>query len=390
MKRFILKTLYFLSPFIIWWVVEVFIIPVDAFTFRTYEALSSHHFAYPGPFYPNQHVEKKQEWGDHYRLDPSTRESKRVEWFTDGWGWRNRPTADGSDSYDIVLFGDSNMYGSFLDQKDMLSEVLERRGVGRVYSYAWGVDHVSLFFSDPRFKTNFPKTVICQTKPGYLAYTHYAFSNFEMNEDGTLRIRDRTAEFAEYEFNARHSRWLMWVDRMGRQLFRQYLKSTLCLVLEVKEMPASFWRPRPGVRLVQDQPGYPPRPDPLTPLGVPASLSMDEINYYTVQALKTLSEECRRRQADFIFLLLPDAPAISRAVVPLLRQQGVKVIAWLPSKEYPEGVDMDWFWNRADTHWREQAVRLTAAEIQRMMETGAVEERPFSSNLAKQYGRTSD
>ena len=116
------------------------------------------------------------------------------------------------------------------------------------------------------------------------------------------------------------------------------------------------------------------------------ALTPAESQYYFYQAAHTLQRRAKERGMDFIMYVMPDdniarlMPAIEQ-----LRREGIKVLAYKPQPAWPAGVDTQWFWQQADSHWSEAAVRLTADEILRMWKTGATENRPFSRELMDQY-----
>ena len=59
---------------------------------------------------------------------------KHEEWFTDDNGYRNRSRPFPPNGYDVIVAGDFLIVGAFLDQKDILSEVLERACECLVYN----------------------------------------------------------------------------------------------------------------------------------------------------------------------------------------------------------------------------------------------------------------
>lgn len=130
-----------------------------------------------------------------------------------------------------------------------------------------------------------------------------------------------------------------------------------------------------------------PRPPNLTPLdGSGRELSVAESQFYFYQAAKALQRRAKERGADFIMYVMPDYnmvrlwPAIEQ-----LRREGVKVLAYESRDPWKSGVDPDWYWQKADSHWTEAAVRLTADEILRMWTESDTASRAFSSGLAHQY-----
>src|SRR5258706_14712801 len=128
-RRLSLQAALLVLPFLGTLFLELFVLPVDLFTFRVWEAALATPYRYPGAFYPDLHVKKLKEYGDHYREgDPNKVRAKAVEWHIDGYGWRNRPEIERRKNYDVVVLGDSNIVGSFLDQHDTLTEALSARG----------------------------------------------------------------------------------------------------------------------------------------------------------------------------------------------------------------------------------------------------------------------
>ena len=227
-----------LFPFLLWQIVEVLVLPEDTFTFRVWEAALATPYRYPGSYYPNIHVRKEKEFGDRYRTgNPGEVESKPVEWFVDRFGWRNRPEVEQRPHYDAVLLGDSNIVGSFLDQKDTLSEVMAARSGKTVYSYAVGHDHISLFFNDPRMREKNPDLLVVETRVGTWETNNSYLLNFYQRDDGTLDIIDRHEEF-ENIFYAKHRNFA--VEKIHSRLLKQpmfyWLQSELALAFHVNDL----------------------------------------------------------------------------------------------------------------------------------------------------------
>src|SRR5574340_192776 len=130
-----------------------------------------------------------------------------------------------------------------------------------------------------------------------------------------------------------------------------------------------------------------PKPPNLPPLdGSGHPLSVAESQYYFYHAAKAMQRKARERGMDFIMYVMPDYN-ISR-LMPAIRQlraEGIKVLAYEPQGNWKSGVDENWYWQKADSHWTEAAVRLTADEIVNMWETQAVANRPFSTELQAAY-----
>jgi len=156
MKKFILKTTLFLVPFAVTLAVELFILPIDFFTFRVWEAIRVEGATLTtGKFYPNMKIEK-EEVGRFAHHTPYTLK-KTVTWMTDKYGYRKQNT---DEKIEVVIIGDSFIVGDGLDQDEMLSERLEKRlGVG-VYPVATA--NIKSFVNMPRFCKEPPSIVVLE------------------------------------------------------------------------------------------------------------------------------------------------------------------------------------------------------------------------------------
>lgn len=249
LKRLISRCALLALPFVVWQILELFVLPIDFFTFRVWEAALASPERYPGPYYPNLHVLKEKEYGDYFRASERLKKSKRVTWYIDNFGWRNRPEVEQAPRYDVVLLGDSNIVGSYLDQKDTLSEVLMRNDFPAAYSYAYAHDHISLAFSDARLLAKSPKLFVVESKAGNWYSTDSYLTNFIVRNDGTLQIRDRSGEFATYFYDHRRSRVIEKLKtRIGKQPALHWAKSTLSTEFNLRNSNEKAIRgvPTPG------------------------------------------------------------------------------------------------------------------------------------------------
>lgn len=156
MKKFILKIILFLLPFVIALAVELFVLPIDFFTFRVWEAIRAEGFTLTtGKFYSNMKVKKEESGRLAYHTPYGVK--KMVIWVTDKYGYRKQNT---DKKIEVVIIGDSFIVGDGLDQDEMLSERLERRlGVG-VYPVATA--NIKSFVNMPRFCENPPSIVVLE------------------------------------------------------------------------------------------------------------------------------------------------------------------------------------------------------------------------------------
>ncbi|MCX2741151.1 alginate O-acetyltransferase AlgX-related protein [Pontibacter anaerobius] len=151
-KRLLSKLALLALPFILWPLIEVFILPMNFFTFRIWETISVNSMrVMSGPFYPNVHMQMVEEGELAPRTPYATK--RKVEWYTDAYGYRNRDTKN-----DVLLIGDSNITGAKLSQDETLAEVLERQLGRDVYSFAPAT--MNRFLATDRFHENPPKLVI--------------------------------------------------------------------------------------------------------------------------------------------------------------------------------------------------------------------------------------
>ena len=158
MRRFILRALIFLIPFIALVFIEQALLPIDYFTFRVWEALKVDTLKgmLPGYFYPLKSVTKTEE-GDlgHHTIFAV---KKYVEWETDRFGYRNRESRGSAPPWDAVVVGDSNALGTGLTQQDTLAEVLSSLTGSKVYSFAPAI--MNSFLKERRFLDRHPPIVI--------------------------------------------------------------------------------------------------------------------------------------------------------------------------------------------------------------------------------------
>lgn len=154
MKKFLLKLVLFLSPFIIAQAVELFVLPIDFFTFRTWEALRIMGPSLStGKFYPNFRLEKAEV--GTLAKNSNDAAHQKVTWVTDQYGYRN---TNAWEKPDVVIIGDSFIAGDTLDQQEILSEVLQSEL--RMKVYAMAPANIKNFLNDPRFVDNPPKVLI--------------------------------------------------------------------------------------------------------------------------------------------------------------------------------------------------------------------------------------
>jgi alginate O-acetyltransferase complex protein AlgJ len=314
-KSLVRKFALLAAPFVALIAIELFVLPVDFFTFRVWEAVTMQYVRpAEGIFYPGMHVVKDERADKLGFRDPHPR---KVEWFTDQYGFRNRPRVSEPARYDIVLVGDSNIVGSSHDQKDTIAEVLERKCSCAVYSY--GGASKQQFFNDPRFRKNPPRVIVAEA----IGAEFYTPSFAALNYDNLL-------------------------DGPGAEL--STLPRPLAVLLDrlLKTNMLEFVRSRLHVQRYAGEKEVP------TPLAQRVAFVVDMVT--------KMRDEAARRGSDFIFVLMPYDPTLDRAVIKL-KELGIKTIAYLPNPERPQAAYLKSFYQDHDTHWRAETVRVTADEI---------------------------
>ena len=241
LRRVLQRGAFLLLPFLALQFIELFVLPIDFVTFRVWEAALATPYRYPGSYYPNLHVRKAREYGDRYREgDQYQAQSKPVEWFVDRNGMRNRPEVEQRDKYDIVVLGDSNIVGSYLDQKDTLTEVLSARSGKTAYSYSIAHDIVSLFFNDPRLEGKPTELLVVESKLGNWTTNNSSLINFRELPDGSLGIVDMKGEFERNFHSPMRNLALEQLDsRVKKQAMYNWFRASLATDFAVPKRSSS-------------------------------------------------------------------------------------------------------------------------------------------------------
>ena len=155
MKTFLPKLALFALPLILAVMVELFVLPLDFFTFRVWEALSVQGSSIQtGQFYPSRQLHKPDETGWLARHTPFA-VSRDVRWVTDKYGYRKANT---DEIPRVVVIGDSFVAGDALSHEELLSEVLEAKLGVCVYPLAPA--NIKTYLNDPRFIDHPPDVLV--------------------------------------------------------------------------------------------------------------------------------------------------------------------------------------------------------------------------------------
>jgi hypothetical protein len=169
-RTFFLKGALFATPILLALGLEIFALPIDAFTFRCWEALAREEGPWKSkwvpaaPFYPGIRIEKIETGDLGHNTEFAV--AKPVVWETDDWGYRKSPSEQGP--HDAVIVGDSFTAGASLTQSDTIYEVFELITGWRTYPYAPG--RMSDLLADRRFHDAPPRVVVLQVVESFAVW----------------------------------------------------------------------------------------------------------------------------------------------------------------------------------------------------------------------------
>jgi alginate O-acetyltransferase complex protein AlgJ len=358
MKKFVLKVLLFSFPFLFMIGIELFVLPIDFFTFRVWEALLIRevHSIFPGHFYPCMEVTKLETGGDLAHHTPFAI-PKRVKWMTDRYGFRKKDSEKMKPQ--VVIIGDSNIAGEGLTQEEMLSEVLEERLKVPVYPYA-PVGSVNTFLKDLRFKKDPPLVIIVS----------YVERNiFNMPFPKRYRRRERFQSFYEWRDRLRQIRWVqsagVLIDRLFKMNMLNYIRASIG-----NKVSVNFYH-------------FPSKFGPM--LFVQGEAANKEVPYErfhkAVETIEAYDQILRKRKIRFIFLPIPNKENIYHDFLPdprrpvfleqLIRELKKRKVETVDTQkafedEYRKHSALLFFLD--DSHWNPRGVRLAADLTARLME----------------------
>lgn len=324
------RILGFLSPVLVWLCLENFLLPRELFAFRPWDVLVVNFLpaSQLGPFMNGVSLDMVSTGYQDYMLRRPQPKKKRERFSVDRHGFRNPDRPSPSRGYEVVLHGDSNFAGSFLDEPDTLGRVLERQLGRTVYT----VSNDVVWMEDNVMTAHPPRYFVAQFYP---------------------------------DLDPRATRtWRFTFDRFETRPARRLPVAVLIAWERFCKQPARNWiRARLGLTELPNQSGA------FAGLGVEARRQAAETEE---EALVKLGDQAERLHAKMkkdgttcIFLFMPAPPERYQKYLPLLarlRKNGYPVVDFLPTAEYPLGYPGD-FWQTADSHWTEKAVRATSEKI---------------------------
>jgi alginate O-acetyltransferase complex protein AlgJ len=357
MKRFFLKLLFFSSPFLILIGIELFVLPMDFFTFRVWEALFVKEFRsiLSGRLYPRMEITKVETGGDlahHAPFDVR----RRVKWITDRYGCRKKDL--GGVKPQVVIIGDSNILGGRLTQEEMLSEVLEDQLKVPVYPYA--PMGFNAFLKELRFKKDPPKMVI-------VSVIERDILNLPLAKES--KKRETFLAFYEWRDHVRQIRWIqtagVLLDRLSKMNMLHFVQSRMRnkAVRENHPLPSPFG----PIYFLQGEEA-----------NRPISREQFEKAVHTIEAY---NQVLRKRGIRFIFLPIPNKeniyhdylptprrPVFLEQLIKELRNRNIETVDTQKAfeEEYRKHSALLFFLD--DTHWNPRGVRLAADLTARLIE----------------------
>ena len=357
MRKFLFRFTLFLLPFVLTICLELFVLPIDCFTFRAWEAIlvREYHNFFSGHFYPNMEITKTEE-GDlarHTRFAVK----KKVRWMTDRYGYRKKNTD--LQKHSIVIVGESNIAGMGLTQEEILSEVLEDRLKVSVYPYA-PVGSINSFLKDERFIENSPDIVI------------FARIERELLGLDSLKPMREKKWFPKLKGQIQRNRMIQSLaiplDRISKMIMLHYFRASL---------RRSISTPEPvGVGPISSQYG------PIFFIrGRRANedVSKEKLDE-TTQIIRLYHDAVRSRGIRFMFLPIPNKenifyeclqtkrPVFLEQLISELKGHGIEAIDTQKAFEEAFQKKHVLLYHTDDTHWNGNGVKIAADLIKEMVE----------------------
>lgn len=341
--------------------IELFVLPINFFTYRAWEAIivKRFHSVLPGHFYPNMKISMIEEGdlGRHTKFAVK----KPVKWETDRYGYRKRDS--NISRYKIVIIGDSNIAGSGLTQEDMLSELLERRLKVKVYPLtSTEVPPINTFLNDERFVYNPPEIVIV--------------ASMERN----------IAKLNEVQMGSKY------VQSSGvKQVLKRYLSSrrSLTILLDriYKNSMCNFFGSRIKAKLkslvIKSDAENKSAPDPkmLFYQGIEANKDIPREEIERIAHIITSYDRIfKSRGIRFIFLPIPNKesvyydylpikkrPVFLKQLIQRLQAESIEAIDTQRAFEETRRERKILLYHTDDTHWNEHGVELVAGLIEGLL-----------------------
>jgi alginate O-acetyltransferase complex protein AlgJ len=355
MKKYSVKYMVFFLPFIIAVCIELFILPIDYFTFRVWEALviKRSFGVLKGSFYPNMILSKTEEGGD---LAPHSKCSvkKDVIWITDKYGYRKANTP--LKKYSVAIVGDSNLAGAGLTQNDMLSEVLEKKLNEGVYPLA--PESLKEVFEHGLLKQSAPDLIILESiERGILT------GNYRIPKDKDF---GRPPPWDEIILKIQLNKFVQSVaitlDRIFKANMLNYLKARINSLAT------------PGIKDFDEA--------PCPPLFLQGVVANDDVPAEKLNAvahnIKKYSDFFTGKGIRFIFLPIPNKeniyyehlgtkkPVFLENLIKKMRELNVEVVNTQKTFNNLTKTSVS-LYHRDDTHWNAEGVKVAAELLEEVI-----------------------
>ena len=352
MKKFICRSILFISPLILVLSFELFVLPIDFFTFRVWEGLliKSYRRILPGRFYPCREITKNEVGGDLIHHGPFA-SRRQVKWITDQYGYRKKNS--GATHHKVVIIGDSNIAGIGLSQEEMLSEVLEEKLNAGVYPFAPA--DINNYLKDRRFLDDPPENVVIAS-----------VERFICDLEPPKLPRERWPMLSNLKPQLQQTRWVpavaVFLDRLSKMNM------------------VNYFRARIGNRKQREFYAF------STPFGTMCFLQGEAANKdvsknqfeRAVRTIEAYDQVLKKMGIRFIFLPIPNKENIYHQYLPHpkrptfledliveLKRKKIETIDTQKAFEESYQKDSALLYRLDDTHWSPAAVRITADLIQK-------------------------
>lgn len=326
---------------------ELFVLPINFFTFRVWEALKVKNvFLLPGPFYPNATLSMTEEGilGHHTKFAVK----KKVSWETDRHGYRRRN--ENVDQYAIVAVGDSSVAGCGLTQDDMFTMRLEKKLNLKAYPLA--PEGINVFLNDQRFLDAPPEVVIFEAIECYML----DLPAVEVSARSWI-VKKSVKSFLE-----KNQPLLVLLDRFSKGIVYRYAAEAFRrLRCELLERTSVLWS---GPRAAQVKTAR------MLFLGSNSNPTPTRIDN-AVRTIKTYRDALKERGIRFIFLPIPDKetiywedaskktrPDFLKKMVRRLKDEGIEVIDIEPIFESAARQSEELLYDADDFHWNAKGVAV--------------------------------
>jgi len=335
-KKFIMRGIIFFlicfSPLIVH-----LLFPIEHFTFRVWESVSTYRLNKHKPFYSNMNIDKIEEGNIAYRTEHAVKNP--VTWVTDRYGYRNYP--DEGQDWDVVIIGDSMIGGAGLNQHEMLNNIIQAKTTKSTYALATAT--VSDYLMDPRFEDNPPELVILEMSERRIDWLTAINENITVKKRGSSILVLETA-----------------IDRLDYQL-KLSLFRYIGSVVKNHYFPRKIFVHEPSGMVFTSI----PLPD--------QDMAEDEIEDY-VSIVKGHQDYFENKGIDFIYLPIPDKnniyyerlpddypqeePTLLAELISRLKSENIPVIDTVNAFE-EESRNQE-IYMLDDTHWNPAGVNITA------------------------------